>query len=408
MDWQSVTKYYPGDQLFPNLRGLAVSNDLGSASLPLFIRPPLRHLSLHWFDLNGLAPLIEALPKSFTSLETLRIYTVDAYKADKLISGGIVSRAITKLQALTVLHVEVLLPETLEHLASLPTLCELQFVVQVVGPATSPLRFSALKRLDVKTWTDNPSPLLSFLRRLSAPALQGLKIIFEAYNPAVAMTHGNWDSRHLRPTAAYVHAVLAAVFRLPHIHSFTFEGPMLAPSSSPDPQHTLDITTLSPLLALHDLETLVMHHVPIRFVPADIESMARAWPKMKSLRLSDADPRIAYAVQYVGVEDLLPFVRHCPGLCTLGLPVRIPETFAPAVVLLAGKPRSAVQELFVLDIDKKFSPDAVAFLADVFPCAVLAQSFGDAGTLQAVNDMKEFLLKKIHQEDSNSNSLQDA
>ncbi|KAH9940136.1 uncharacterized protein BXZ73DRAFT_43088, partial [Epithele typhae] len=144
--------------------------------------------------------------------------------------------------------------------------------------------------------------------------------------------------RHLRKlyvhsinpeSPAAVHEVVAAVVSAcPRLTEFALDyagdphpSPFRGGAAAPDEQLTLD--TLRPLLAVPTLTTLTVNwDTPLALAPADLDALARAWPRLEHLELSVAPVRAAVdpsGPPPLTLAALVPFARHCPRLRELGL-----------------------------------------------------------------------------------------
>ncbi|GJE91837.1 hypothetical protein PsYK624_079880 [Phanerochaete sordida] len=189
------------------------------------------------------------------------------------------------------------------------------------------------------------------------------------------MHHGNTE-------ASLIGAIIAALPCLKRVVYVTLDGP---PYDLPlQPNHILSASTLAPLLDM-PLMQLSMPQIPIALASDDVAVLACAWPRMRALQLSDW-MKGTRAV-YLDVEDLVPFAQFMPELHTLGLPVRIPNTWtaAPATQEYVGR---RLQKLYVADIHPEFAPDAVQFLASTFPNAAVSQAYGHRLLLAELNKTK--------------------
>lgn len=129
IDWDSILKYYSGDQLLPNLTHLAYNIESDARYACTFIRPPLSLQSLfnaHWYTI----PLLETLP---TCAQTLRELTISVLGSGLATEHpdctAFLSWAACSLQRVVKVQVDALMLEALEHLGSLLALKALSFEV---------------------------------------------------------------------------------------------------------------------------------------------------------------------------------------------------------------------------------------------------------------------------------------
>ena len=157
IDWESIMRYHPGGPLLPNLHTFESDYEF-----LLCIRPPLRHLRLRYWEMGEAEEVTQALRTCSQTLETSRIVVAVWDTIDPKATLSL-SQAITEMQVLTTVDVEMLLPHALEHLGCLRTLRELHFAIDDIGIATTPLPFPTLERLRLKTHIADAALMVSVL-----------------------------------------------------------------------------------------------------------------------------------------------------------------------------------------------------------------------------------------------------
>ncbi|GJE85078.1 hypothetical protein PsYK624_011550 [Phanerochaete sordida] len=373
VDWDSVLQYCPEKQLLPRLHTFESDFQLISDWYYLFIQPPLRHLTLtYWELLDPEIPSVEALHKCAQTLESLEVHIIGWDVSDPQAISSL-SHVVSQMRALKIVNVDNLLPQAVAHLAGLHTLRELHFSVETLDGASTPLPFPVLERLQVKAHTPNVNALTCILRRLQAPALRALEL---EYDPGQ-------DSHS--PTAAYVRSTFGAVEHLVQLHKFSF-----GVRTRREPVEASRIDDIASLLTLRSLEHIDLDTLPLVLAPADIDRIARAWPHATTLLLGN------WADGTLQLPDLLPLAKSCPRLRTLGVPLAIPETFKLGALPEFGT-GLPLRELRTSADGPAFSEDAAVFLACTFPCAQLQTwNQDDQDAVQRINKTaREFLQATI-------------
>lgn len=357
----------PGTQFLPNLHTLVSHWEVQFDHYNFLIRPPLRHLRLLALHEDAIGPLADALPNCASTLETIYIdivTTIEAIYVDMTRASHTrrsrfaqrLSQGLTKLQKIVSQDITIPCSQAIPHLASLPTLRELR-LVDISDTGTTSLPFPALKKLSISINNATERFLIPFLGKLGAPVLQELKIHYDV----------RLDYRtDLRPAASQIRDILRNLSRFTHLRAFTLDGFNLA--APPENEHILRALMLAPLLTLRKLETLEMRGVPAMLSSGDAATMARAWPRLQCLRISDKVyfPDHLERRTLLQTDDLLPFARFCPDLHTLGLPLEIEETSirvgAPGL-----PPPSKLGKLSVSGVAEEVSEDVIALFTRVFP-----------------------------------------
>lgn len=395
INWESFMRYLPDRPLLPNLQTFESDYEL-----PLYIRPPLRHLRLRFWKMGPAKEVMQALHQCAQTLETLKITVADWDTINPQATLRL-SRAITEMQVLTTVDVEKLLPPALEHLCSLRTLRELHFAIDRIDIATTPLPFPALERIKLKAHVADAALMVSVLHQLQAPGLREMTIAFHVNEPA-GVQRGLRTA--VRPTAAYAHAVLGAASAHTQLRAFEFaehatytivDRPLAVP-----PECTLDLRTLAPLLALHALERVELPDTPVSLARGDTAQLAQAWSHARIVRLGDQAPG---AHGHVPLRELLPFARGCPRLETLGLPLCIdgadPDATRAAAVRFRGEaPSGAPLKLLQTPCGvTAFGTETVEFLGSVFPHAALRSSaaLGETSVVRRISTLKEAFLRTL-------------
>lgn len=227
-----------------------------------------------------------------------------------------------------------LLPEAVEHLASLPDLASIIIMTKPVGHNTTKFpytgertgRFPSLVNVEIHTncfvWC------AAFLRTISSPVLRELLI----------------ENRSRPSEAPVLEDLLAAVGQLPGgpaLRSLKiFSGNQLA-GLPPGPT----IVSAAAMLPLAALAALTFVHIEgwcsVLLDDPTLATLARAWPALKYLRLyfpSQAALADSFPVScpLVTLKGLAVFARACPVLSRVFLPVdaRVVPVYEP---MLGGR-----------------------------------------------------------------------
>ncbi|GJE97475.1 hypothetical protein PsYK624_136960 [Phanerochaete sordida] len=364
IDWTSILRHYPGEQLLPNLRTLATDQIFLPSFSPLVIRSPLRHLVFECMEGDDQLPIAPHLHKCATTLQILSILAPTP--EDENVSDEM-SDAISRLEALTSLYTDKLFASTIEHLSHLSCLTELSFTLHNTSVfKVQRLPFSKLEDLHVRTHEKDPKSLVAFLRRVESPNLHQLTVSYDVKDDHVLP--GRLLRANQYPTAVHVGAVLAAAATFPGLHNIAYEGS--SGISRPPPLGSLcAASVLRPLAVLPSLEEIKLACIPFILMPNDVEFLAQTWPRLRSLSLG-SEVRGAHAS--VQVHDLLPFAR-CPDLKSLGLPLLVLKDSPGATERPAfGELESSLETLYIGNVATvEYSPDVAAFLACAFPDAWL-------------------------------------
>ncbi|GJE95674.1 hypothetical protein PsYK624_118600 [Phanerochaete sordida] len=376
--WGPVMDDFPGGPLFPNLHTLSSQWGPPCDQHALLLRPPLRYLHLEAVNEDSIETIIDALTACAETLETIFIHA-SSYLEDSGRLAHKLTNALLKFKKLSSLDSNLPFPDAMIHLSTLSTLRELH-LHDIQNIPTTDLPFLILEELALRVGVRAEHALVPFLQKLGAPALQMLNI-----------TRGfrsNWDSPDFRrPPATYVHTLLSEVSRFCRLRTFTLDSPLT--DSPPEDEHILSGHMLTPLSSLRALETLDLRVLPVHLTLGDTESLARAWPHMRYLRVADEAFRGgATRLRLLEVDALLPFARLCPQLDVLTLPLRISEA-APDVVMGALPPPSQVTALCVVDVRPGVSDAAVELLARVFPRARVDCHCNDPHPTRELNRRKD-------------------
>ncbi|GJE95704.1 hypothetical protein PsYK624_118900 [Phanerochaete sordida] len=369
-----IIDHFPYGQLFPNLHTLRSNSLLPSSRL---LQSPLRHLKLKKIHSHRMEDIMDALPACASTLETIFMDTMTcgAYCQSEDLSQKF-SEALGKMEKLTQVFVALPFPSAIQHLSTLSTLRELS-LHKFTALDTATLRFPALTYLMFWLEAVNIPALAPFLKNLEAPILQELSVY-----PQVDFDSLRNTANHNRPLAMNLQAILREISHLTTLRIFTFDAHCGEDTSPLYNTHILDGHMLAPLFSLRDLETLRLSTWPARLSLADTEAMARAWPRIERLCISDgASATLPAALDLLPVDAVLPFACLCPALVSLRLPLQITHAplHAPSPPTLAAKR----VDLGVVAVQPDVAGDVVRLLARLCRC-VRVMGTGDEQAQKAL------------------------
>ncbi|KAG5652647.1 hypothetical protein H0H81_004203 [Sphagnurus paluster] len=264
----------------------------------------------------------------------------------------IVSEAICRFTELETLSMPSLSRSAFRHAAALPTLktltlhleSEVQSFLHL--PSDSP-HFPALRVLKVE-------PLLLTdclpIIKLIYSNLRSLEIAYQDQN--------NPSSDWLAVTQTIEKRFLASSLATIQIHPYK-----KPPSSKPPAANRISIEHIHPLFTFHNLESLKIEVFgEVNLGDVALEQMAKTWPKLKSLVLSDfttsSEPRATLA-------SLKAFALHCKNLEKLQFSFDARRHYSTETI-----PRVYNTSLKFLGVSRsplRSATDVAAFLSDIFP-----------------------------------------
>lgn len=111
---------------------------------------------------------------------------------------------------------------------------------------------------------------------------------------------------------------------------------------APPPRITME--HIRPILNLKQLLDFdITYNYPFFVTDADLEFIARSWPKLRTLMLSEYPYFCSDDIELPSLGSLLPFAEHCPNLVNLGLFVNASLPFPPPSAVI--KPFKKLQLL---------------------------------------------------------------
>lgn len=374
---ESLLRYYPEARLLPNLCQFGADAPSQTRFCSHFCGPTLRWLTVHYDDSTSFM----SFPGDVARCTSLRVFELN-YKSyhhnrpqlQRVTSS--VSLAVSSLNNLAQLKVGRLLPNALEHLASLPNLRLLNFKaydhVEYCRP--TPCTFKSLEHLSITIRLVDISPVPDFLTHFPAPQLTHFTLLYHA----TTTYNSTYTSHCLLPAASHLHRLFALLASVPGSGSTLGRLAVELPGGVNyryGEECLLTSAHLAPLHALSILEHLDLSKLPCRVEPAGTHKMALAWPKIRTLELGEAH---AFSPGELHVADLIPFANHCPDLHKLGLSVLMPETPSSAESPMTTTTTATRRRyprlrhtLYALYVNGKlplaFSEDVAEFLACVFP-----------------------------------------
>ncbi|GJE95694.1 hypothetical protein PsYK624_118800 [Phanerochaete sordida] len=372
LHWCAVLEHFPGIQALPRLRSVLWewAPECNCSHAPLLITPPLRKLVVDGLDERGIAQLIDVLPGCSETMEYLEISTRFLGEREPQLAEGL-WQALAMLQRVGHLDISLYSPKAFRHLASLSNVKTLRLVIDSLDLEDTRLPFPSLTSFDISAKTDMDA-VAKLLRRMALPALKHLNIIYHIIHRGTVPLH--------RPTAAHVQLVVQEVSKLTSLRSLTIKS---SRPSSRDPVEALDASVLAPLHALRELETLDLSVLAFSLTAADIEPMARSWPRMQCLRLYQSRALFGERpLRMLSLDDILPFARLCPHLRELAVFLQLASETELEKEWTTT--HANLRKLWVSDVSSPRCVHAVRLLAKNFP-VVTVESFEDTRLDKVIN-----------------------
>ncbi|GJE85055.1 hypothetical protein PsYK624_011320 [Phanerochaete sordida] len=119
LDWDSIMKYHPGDRLLPNLEAVHYSEISTPGSIPPYIRPPLRELTIRFPEPWDATPLLEAFRSCAGTMTYFEYSPPSLPRAPveaETLQAERISQAILLFENLRTLIVPELVPKAIRHL----------------------------------------------------------------------------------------------------------------------------------------------------------------------------------------------------------------------------------------------------------------------------------------------------
>ncbi|KAJ7291649.1 hypothetical protein C8J57DRAFT_1163716 [Mycena rebaudengoi] len=344
--------FLPQGILFPNFRQLDLSleHESGRAIIPYLSLALVTSICLH---LEGW-PNVSNLPLVYPALKRLQIDGSSPYPThhDFLTGTSIWVRKLVQIEELTLPTLD---RAAYDHLSTLPALSSLSLKENALHllPSIPPppagctgVGFSVLQHLSIESMT------LGFVT----------EVVNGFSNTPLRSLYAESDASDSEPDIRHFFAALST-----HIMHNALEKINLIFEASLD----VDGRTLSHLLCFSHLREVTIH-LRGKFLldNAAVWDMARAWPNLVRLRLSDESvPPI------MTLASLHAFATHCPELFSIGL------TF-DATILPPSDEQPLVQKK-LLSLQVFYSPISSPalvgrFLAGIFPNIEQIQSFDSA------------------------------
>lgn len=398
VDWNSIQGFYPGEQLFPNLRSFDALCEGLSEYFPVLVRPPLECILVLLEKTQTADALATCVP---TCAHTLTRFAMDSIEPEATnehtAQSEALSHAMCSLEKLKCCQVDTIHPKTLEYLGSLSLLTTLD--VQLHGSLPScPLPFPALEHLKVIYSTWQPILVIAFLEQIDSPYLDRLFILANPYYP-----YDSDPGRAIAPSE--IHDIVSSVtkfaeLRTFHLHPHEFVWNL--------PKRGFPI--LEMLLELQDLRNVWLKSMDICPSTMDIEAIISAWPTLQHLRLGDDQHDPDWPSRSIRFEDLQLFAQRCPDLETLGLRVKVvPDYVYDSHGPPFGKSTSRVRDLYLGPIGMKGDfRRAATFLVCLFPHARVCKPEEEEpledpeeqaqedlwwGPVEDINKMMQFVVK---------------
>ncbi|KAJ7218384.1 hypothetical protein GGX14DRAFT_436901 [Mycena pura] len=356
----------PPEPLFPNIESLCweISDAALFPHFRLFIGPRLTSLTISTFQSASHLSLLPALATHCPLLQDVRIMTSDGlpWRCETV---SLFVKQLTRLESLEVPSLDAV---ALDHLAKFPVLDYvhlddqiplspiLELVSQTEVPSSCDINMLTLTVTDARAVTEvlarlHASPICSLV--IQFPQNTSATAVREIYNGVAAnCKHASLNS--LSITAAPLVSTTDTVADLEQIALYAVPGTHLFPLFT---LTTLTSVTLAGPVGL-DLDDTVAAEI------------ARAWPRIRSLRLDLAGSLYQRVPPRTTLRALLTFARLCPHLWRLSLPINahsVPKWRKAQTAAEARPTQRCLRSLYVGDSPVGTPLDVAAYLSSIFP-----------------------------------------
>ncbi|KAH9937521.1 uncharacterized protein B0H18DRAFT_971036 [Fomitopsis serialis] len=299
----------PTPPLFPNLDWADLNQDLAPYVSMLYC-PHIRAVTIRMFIARGEDPKTQALLRIPTDCPQLTSLTIYCNPLDKQVSD-MMKKAVSALPNLTLfaLHEAPISIATLEVLANFANLAHLRIALHKdsdpSGVSTNSdskvLGFNSLRELSLNVNTLEHAT--HFLSCVTSPRLVMLVISYDTL-----------------ATAHETEALFKEIESHLKLCSLQVSIRPGTPNNLPLdlPSRTLTDITLLPLLVLRSLRVLTLHGFPIDINDVMLEAMAVAWPELSRFSLGVDMRWGAELPPRATILALIPFIRHCPKIWSIG------------------------------------------------------------------------------------------
>lgn len=395
--YQTLQNCFSPGLVLPNLQSFRISAYAFMKYAPLFLHPSLRRVMgpygttqehkesniSYLYSIAQSSPFVEEflLEDAFKTFDWGSVEDEADNDGPLQVAMNYTLRSLYNLS--TVRTDATLTRKTLVHLGSLDCLTKLQLTLDdldygAILSVSPPMpKFTALHTLCIKSSAENIEPLCSFLRSVSSGVLAKIGIFLDFFcHERILDPYPTYDDTYLPPTAESLYALFSSLSNFTNLEYLAI---MLLSSSPNLEENRVTGDTLTPLLRLKGIKTLDLRDMSFSLTSADIQDIARCLPELEDLNLGGMNGECAATVR---PRDLLHFVRHCPSLKSLSLPL-VCDSEHEALCLhegvLADLPRSSLQFIKVGKSTVITEPASLAaFISGVFPQAKLVTALASA------------------------------
>ncbi|KAJ7647913.1 hypothetical protein FB45DRAFT_1102295 [Roridomyces roridus] len=299
----------PSDCIFPNLthiHWIRLNDDF--PHIRLLLGPQVVAIRTQCASATSLS-LLSLLPRKCPLLTHVAISLPNINPGSELTAATTrsLSEFIRELHSIE--HWDIHIPDmaALQHIAQLPSLHSLD--VHSLPPALSASRldgdalFPSLRHLHI-TEESSISSTIHFVEMCADATLETCIVEIQFYTPPAFV------ERILGTLAASHRTSLIGLRIVMMVRSMMEEVD--------EDHHMFTIDNLLPALDLHNLRQIdLKSKLGFDFDDMAVSKMARAWPKLRSLDITEVDH--APGGVRTTFESLLHFARHCPELASLGM-----------------------------------------------------------------------------------------
>ncbi|KAJ7495607.1 hypothetical protein FB451DRAFT_1360306 [Mycena latifolia] len=370
--FESISLSRLGHQMFPNLRELVLTvtpetyPSQSATSIDFLISPQLKEIRLDFgTGFRLLCQIVPTLAVKCPSLTCVDISVDDSYDAATL---RVVSDFVRSSSRIEVLIVPNLDPDAFKHLGGLTSL----EVLKVEDPK---VHWTTALPIDAAT---SPQHVYSSLTELHCGRttverlIAFIKVISNA--PLKELNADSLDDAATSDVIGRLYSALAAHCSHNSLQRILIEGDLSSPEGALPDQFRISGAILRALFCFVNMVSVSLEQ-PFGFDldDADIFDLARAWPRLEFLALSEhpaLKPRVT-------IQGLYAFAQQCSDLCYL-------EISVDATIVLPEPPAGSASQDSLRTLVVSWSPirqpnGVVVFLSTIFPQTDVEFDFDEAG-----------------------------
>ncbi|KAK7036084.1 hypothetical protein R3P38DRAFT_2616734 [Favolaschia claudopus] len=365
---------WPGEveSYFRKLTAVRWINEHDLINIRFLLSSKLKNLSLEFPSSHTNFSLLSSIPLVCPGLEKLRVNS-------PLPDGTSISELIHGLHSLQKLHITIPDRESLEHLSRLKGLtsftCSLPNTLPIL---CNPLSFVALE--EVTILNSNLKKIIHLFSRCSLPVLKRLKITANSGTTTAGVEK--------------LHKVLSRSCAPSSLT--TIEVDLQEDDAGEHPElYMIPFCSFEPLFCFVNLTSIsIASKSGIRLHDEEMEIIARAWPRLRSLDLWER-----VECQTLSLRSLSIIAEHCPVLETLALSLN--TTVIPELPPSDGR-QPISQQLALHELDVNRSPISAPslltgrFLSSIFPNLSVVTSELDKFGLDELGEDEDSELTAYH------------